>query len=253
MTKSWFLPAADLAFAPRLFWFPSAGGNASAFLPWQDLLGPDVELRIAQLPGRGTRLFEAPMPDMDEVVAHLTDAVDSLVDRRFAFAGHSLGALLAFEVARSLRRRGRPGPVALWVAGAEGPRTRSVKRRFHDLPTDELIDALREYNGTPAELLDDREMMDLLLPGLRADFALAERYVYRPEAPLDLPIHMLRGDRDPYVEPERTGGWRHETTRPLREYVYDGDHFFIHPHQVAITTMLAATLATDRAEPRRSV
>ena len=160
---------------------------------------------MAQLPGRGVRLFDPPMADLDELVARLTRAVADLADRPFLFFGHSVGALMAFEVARQLRRAGRPVPVSLWVSGAEGPRTRLLRRQLHQLEEAELIEALREYNGTAQEMLDDRELMQLVLPGVRADFALSERYAYRPEPPLDLPIHVLLGESD---ELRRAGAGR---------------------------------------------
>jgi medium-chain acyl-[acyl-carrier-protein] hydrolase len=226
----------------RLFCFPCAGGNAASFLPWQALVGSQLEIQVAVLPGRGTRLFEEPVDDMDELVAGLAAAITRFTAKRFAFFGHSLGALLAFEVTRALRRQDLPVPDSLWVAGAEGPQTRFVGRHLHELPEAELIDALREYNGTPTDVLDEREMMELLLPGIRADFALSETYVYRAEAPLDLPIHVLRGDEDPFVEAPRAAGWSRESSRPPHEHVYAGDHFFIRPHQAAIAALLAATM-----------
>lgn len=246
----WFSPAPGAAGARRLFCFPFAGSSAASFLPWQALLGTRLELRVALLPGRGLRLFEAPLDDMDELVDRLTRAVADLADRPFAFFGHSLGALVGFEVARALRRQGLPGPDVLYVSGAEGPQTRAVERHLHDLPEAELIDALRDYNGTPAEILDDQEMMRLLLPGLRADFALDERYVYRAEAPLDIPFHLLLGDRDPHVDAVRAAGWARESTQPLHRHEYPGDHFFIHSHQAAITTLLAAAPAAGPVGPR---
>jgi len=239
----WFTAGTNPAGPIRLFLFPFAGGNASTFLPWQDLLGPRLELRVAQLPGRGARLFDPPIRQLDELVAQLTRAVASLSDRPFVFFGHSLGALLAFEVTRQLRRAGRPGPMSLWVSGAEGPRTRMARRRLHALADAELIEALREYNGTPPEMLDNQEMMELLLPGLRADFALHECYSYRAEPPLDLPIHVLLGDADPYVEADRAAGWSWETSQPLRRHCYPGDHFFLYPHQRSITVLLAEAAA----------
>lgn len=246
--EPWFTAGTNPAGAMRLFLFPFAGGNANSFLPWQELFGPRLELRVAQLPGRGVRLFDPPLADMDELVARLTRAVTGLADRPFAFFGHSVGALVAFEVARQLRRAGRPEPVSLWVSGAEGPRTRLVRRRLHTLADAELIAALAEYNGTPAELLQDQELMQLVLPGLRADFALNERYVYRPEPPLDLPIHVLLGDQDAYAEAERAVGWSYESSRPVRQHLFRGDHFFLDAHRHKIATLLADTAAEEVAE-----
>jgi medium-chain acyl-[acyl-carrier-protein] hydrolase len=246
--QPWFVRASTTDAPVRLFCFPYAGGNAAAFLPWQALLGPGVALRVAQLPGRGARLFEEPQRDLDALVAELTSAIAAETDRPFAFFGHSLGAIVAFEVTRALRRAGLPGPTGLWASGAEGPRSRLVKRRLHGLPDAELVEALRDYGGTPDELLDDAEMMELVLPGIRADFALSEVYRYRPEEPLDLPIHVLVGDRDPYVEPGRAAGWAHESRHPLRRHVFSGDHFFLFPHQATIAAMLTTALCSDPAK-----
>ncbi|MEO7261298.1 MAG: alpha/beta fold hydrolase [Jatrophihabitantaceae bacterium] len=247
--ESWFTAGANPAGPMRLFLFPYAGGNANAFLSWQPLLGPRLELRIAQLPGRGLRLFEPPLTDMQELVARLTRAVAGLADRPFVFFGHSLGALVAFEVARQLRRAGRPGPVSLWVSGAESPRTRVVRHRLHDLEEAEFIHALGQHNGTPPELLQDLELMQLLIPGLRADFTLSECYVYRAEPPLDLPIHLLLGDQDPYVEADRAAGWSRESSQPVCQHLYPGGHFFLDAHRQSIVTLLADTAAKAAADP----
>lgn len=153
-----------------------------------------------------------------------------------------MGALIAFEVARALRRRGVPGPEALWVGGAEGPQTRLIQRRYHELGDADLVEGLRDFGATPAELLADREMMGLLLPGIRADFALAERYTYTAEVPLDIPIHVLLGDQDRFVDIERAQGWARESTGPLRQHIYPGGHFFVEEHQVAIAALLVDTL-----------
>ena len=246
----WFCRGSELDAPTRLFCFPYAGGNAAAFLPWQPLLGGDVELWVAQLPGRGTRLFETPLRNLDELVAQLTSAIAEHTDRPYALFGHSLGALLAFEVARALRRDGLPEPCSLWVAGAEGPQTRAIDRRLHDLPDAELVDALRDYGGTPTELLDDPEMMALLLPGLRADLALDECYTYRAEAPLDLPIHLLLGDRDPHVDRVRAAGWSRESSQRMHRHVFPGEHFFLFPHQATIAALLATGLAVDPTTTR---
>jgi medium-chain acyl-[acyl-carrier-protein] hydrolase len=241
--EAWFTAGANPTGAMRLFLFPFAGGNANTFLPWQALLGPRLELRIAQLPARGVRLFDPPLADMDELVARLTRAVAGLADRPFAFFGHSLGALVAFEVARQLRRGGLPEPTSLWVSGAEAPQTRAVRRRLHELGDAELIAALGEYNGTATDLLGNQELMELVLPGLRADFALSELYVYRPEPPLDLPIHLLLGEEDPHVELDRAAGWSLESSRPVRRRLYSGDHFFLNAHQQSIAALLADVAA----------
>jgi medium-chain acyl-[acyl-carrier-protein] hydrolase len=245
----WFKGTGKVCAPVRLFYFPYAGGNPAAILPWQAELADSVELLVALLPGHGVRCFEPPLTDLESLVDRLAGEVARLADRPFAFYGHSLGALVAFEVARELRRRGLPGPAWLCVSGAEGPQTRLVRQQLRDLPDAELIEALRDYGGSPAELLADPEMMRLLLPGIRADFALSEQYHYRAEPPLELPIQVLCALDDPYVEVNRTAGWARETTRPLRERTYPGNHFFIQPHRAEIAALVVAELDRARVSP----
>jgi medium-chain acyl-[acyl-carrier-protein] hydrolase len=249
LAQGWFRATGKVDAPVRLFYFPYAGGNAAAILPWQAELTDAVELLVALLPGHGTRWSEQPVLELDTLVDRLTGAVAQLADRPFAFYGHSLGALVAFEVARELRRRGLPGPAWLCVSGAEGPQTRLVKQQLHDLPDAELIEALRDYGGTPGELLDDAEMMQLLLPGIRADFMLSERYHYRAEPPLDVPIQVLCALDDPYVEVDRAAGWARETTRSVRQRTYPGDHFFIQPYRAEIAALVVSELDRARSNP----
>ncbi len=249
----WFFQAAPVAAPARLFWFPHSGANASVVAAWQSRLGTTAELHVAQLPGRGVRLDEEPAGDLDGFVEQLADAVAELTGRKFAFLGHSLGALIAFEVARVLRRRGLPQPEWFWACAAEGPSTRRIWRYVANLPEDELVDVLREYGGTQAEVLADRELMELVLPAIRADFALSEGYTYRPEPPLEVPIRVLRGDQDPTVDAGRATGWARETTRPLPERVFAGDHFFLRRYESEIADLIAAEFDAERPNPYRSL
>lgn len=234
----------------RLFCFPHAGGTAAAFQDWPAFLGPDVEVLAATLPGRGTRLFDPPIAELDRLAEVLAEGVATAAAAApFALLGHSLGALLAFEITRALRRGGHRCPSSLWACGDEGPQTRHIDRVLHTLPDAELVEALRAYGGTPAELLANQEMMELLLPGIRADFALSERYAYRPERPLDLPIHVLRGDRDSLVDGARAAGWALDSVAPVHEHVYPGGHFFVFEHAAAIAALVAAELAAEMVEP----
>lgn len=246
---AWFTDGSNPDAPMRVFLFPFAGGNASALLPWQAAFGSGLELRVAQLPGRGIRLFDPPVADLSELVGRLARAVTDLADRPFLFFGHSVGALLAFETTRLLRRTGRPAPVSLWMSGAEGPQTRLLHRHLHQLEEAELIEALREYNGTASEMLADRELMQLVLPGVRADFALSEQYRYRPEPPLDLPISVLLGESDPYVEPERAAGWAAETSGPVTVHRFAGDHFFLDEHRGTIAELIADSVSLPGRQP----
>jgi medium-chain acyl-[acyl-carrier-protein] hydrolase len=241
--NSWFCRLPGVSGNVRLFCFPFAGGNAGTYLPWQRGLGNEFEVCAVQLPGRSTRMLETAVRDMDSLVASLVEAINTLVNNQpFVFFGHSMGALLAFEVARALRRNRMPLPYCIFVSGAAGPQTRLTSHQYHELPDKDFLDVLRDYNGTPAELLENNEMMELILPTVRADFALVERYIYRPELPLDIPFHVLRGDCDPHVTEAAAAGWGLETNHTVQHHVFLGDHFFINDHQSLIETLLKNTL-----------
>jgi surfactin synthase thioesterase subunit len=239
----WFGSVAQAAGDAQVFVFPHAGGIAASFLQWQAMAGPELSLQVAQMPARGIRLHEPPADDVADLVDQLTTAVVERASGPFLLFGHSLGALMAFEVTRELRRRGAPDPLALLVSGAEAPQTRLIRRRLHDLDDAGLIEALRDFGATPAELLADREMMELILPGVRADFALSERYAYRPEPPLELPVHVLLGDRDEHVDLDRAAGWALECAAPPQWHVFAGGHFFLADHQAEILDLLRRAAA----------
>jgi surfactin synthase thioesterase subunit len=239
----WFGSVAQAAGGAQVFVFPHAGGIAASFLQWQAMAGPELSLQVAQMPARGIRMHEPPADDVAEVVDQLTAAVVERASGPFLLFGHSLGALVAFEVTRELRRRGAPDPLALLVSGAEAPQTRVIRRRFHELDDAGLIEALRDFGATPAELLADREMMELILPGVRADFALSERYAYRAEPPLELPVHVLLGDRDEHVDLDRAAGWALECAAPPQRHVFTGGHFFLADHQAEILDLMRRAAA----------
>ncbi|MDQ3289031.1 MAG: alpha/beta fold hydrolase [Pseudomonadota bacterium] len=211
----------------RLFCFPYAGGGASTYRKWSPCLPTGVELLAAQMPGRETRLNEPPLRDMDLVVARLATAIEPLLDRPFAFFGHSLGALIAFELTRLLRSRGHRLPEHLVVSGRRAPNVPRERRALHDLPDNELIDEIRKMSGTSEAVLQNDELMALVLPTLRADFAVHDTYCYRQEAPLDVPISIFGGLDDIATTPENLSAWNAMTTREARLSLFRGGHFFI--------------------------
>ncbi len=234
----WFGPAGSSTGDAQVFVFPYAGGVAASFAQWRELAAPELSVQVALMPGRGARLHEPPVDDLAELVDALATAVAERASGPFLLFGHSLGALVAFEVTRELRRRGVPAPLALLVGGAEAPGTRLVRRRVHDLDDAGLIDALRDFEATPAALLADRDLMELILPGVRADFALSERYAYRQGPPLEVPVHVLLGDGDEHVDPERAAGWARECVTEPRWHVFPGGHFFLTDHLPEIIDLM---------------
>ncbi|QJE01538.1 thioesterase [Massilia forsythiae] len=226
----------------RLFCFCYAGGNAIAYLPWQAGLGLDIEVCAVQLPGRGARTGEAPFSCMESLMRALMPVVGALDELPFAFFGHSLGAMVAFELARRLQGLGLAQPEHLIVSGCAAPRHRKPPRQLHLLPADALIETLREYNGTPHEILAHRELMDLLLPTIRADFALVETYRYQEAPLLALPLTVLAGRSDDATGPASRTQWQRETLGPCRIEWFEGDHFFINDAREAVLAVIRAAL-----------
>ena len=214
----------------RLLCLPFAGGAASAYRAWGDLMGDDVEVTAVQLPGREMRLREPPFDRVGPLVTALADMLEAVSDGRpFAVFGHSMGALIGFELVRELRRRGRTLPVALVASGRNAPHLPARDPLMHPLPDDEFVARLREFEGTPEAVLEHEELMRLLIPLLRADFAVNEAYDHTPEAPLDLPLLAMGGTDDPEVSREGLEAWSAYTSGPFDLRIYPGGHFFLTP------------------------
>jgi medium-chain acyl-[acyl-carrier-protein] hydrolase len=245
----WFRPKPGAKV--RLFCFPYAGGGASVYRAWGDCLPGPVDVCAVQLPGRETRFREHPFARLPLLVEALAGALRPHLDRPFAFFGHSLGALVAFELSRRLQRDHGPRPVRLFVSGCGAPQTRVPGRAIHALPPAEFREELRRLNGTPADLLDNDELMDLMLPTLRADFGLCETYAYVAGPPLACPVTALGGLGDDAVSRQELDAWREQTTGPFRVRMLPGDHFFLHSARPLLTQALAQELlrAVDGAEP----
>ena len=227
----------------RLYCFSYAGGNATSFMSWQAALDPAIEVCAVQLPGRGVRLSEQPHNSLTGLIEALANVIGCQSKLPFAFFGHSLGGLVAFELARYCKRHYLPMPEHLFVSGCDAPQFRSPSRRLHELEDDALIDVLKNYNGTPPEVLENRELMALVLPAIRADFALVADYQYRPSLPLKIPVTVLAGKLDDHVLSEQIEGWQKETTNTCRIHWFVGDHFFINSNRDAVIDCLSAELA----------
>ncbi|APR81384.1 Thioesterase [Minicystis rosea] len=161
-------------------------------------------------------------------MSELIPAILPLLDRPFAFFGHSLGAFVAFETARALRQKGAPLPQHLLLGGCPAPQTHVVEQPIHALDDKGLVEALRRYQGTPDEVMKNEELMKLVLPLLRADFTLYETYAPPVEPPLDVPLTVLGGLDDDHATREELDGWRMHTTKAFLLRMFPGGHFFVH-------------------------
>lgn len=226
-TELWF-PGIESASTPKLLCFPFAGGGSLAYRAWQPKL-PNISVIGVRLPGRESRASEAPMRSMEELVKALLAA---LPDASASFLyGHSMGAVIAFELACGMRDRGMALPKALFVSGARAPRYRLDWTPPPD-PTDAQFEQeLRRLEGVPQELWSDPEAVKLVLPVLRADAALYRQYVYTPRAPLPIPIFVYGGKDDPNVHAEHLDAWASHTNAGVHVRHFEGGHFFIRTNQ----------------------
>ncbi|MBZ5724670.1 MAG: glycosyltransferase [Acidobacteriia bacterium] len=223
--SAWF-PGADAAPCPRLFWFPHAGGGAARFAGQGGVLAHVCPVR---LPGRESRHREAPFERMAPLVEALAGAIAPYLAQPFAFFGHSMGAAVAFELARLLRRRGRPLPRILIVSAARAPQYR--RRHIPPPPPEDgdLIEELRRLQGMPSRAIEDPAPLSAILPALRADAALYRNYVYAEDAPLPCAIRAYGGAQDGNVRPEHLHAWAEQTTASFAVRLFPGGHFYLQP------------------------
>jgi medium-chain acyl-[acyl-carrier-protein] hydrolase len=234
-------PAAPL----RLVCFPYAGGGASGYVAWaRSLADHPVELCALQLPGRENRLAETPLRDAAVLVEAVLEALRPRLDRRFAFFGHSMGALIAYEVTRRLAASGGPLPERLFVSSARPPHVAAPAEQLHELDDTAFVDALdRKYAGIPSAVRENRELLGLVLPALRADIALLETYAHRPGAAFTTPISAFGGSDDTLFGPALLERWRELTHADFAQAQFPGGHFYLHEARVAVLDAILRQLA----------
>lgn len=226
-----------------LFCLPHAGGSASSYRSWQGGV-PGVAVQPVQPPGRESRLREAGHETMTPLVDELTTVVlDAADGEPYAVYGHSLGALVLFELLREIRRRGGPEPVTAIVSGCVAPHCLDEDRTgVRTMPTPALVDMLRRLGGTPSWLLDDPACLDMILPAVRADFSVKESYTYRPEPPLTVPVTVLSSDADPRATDALQRRWREQTTASCTVRTLTGGHFAVFEQPTLVKRHLAEAL-----------
>ncbi|MBQ1158342.1 thioesterase [Streptomyces sp. A73] len=227
-TAGWFPgPAAGDAGARPLVCIPYAGGTASVYRGWQERLGADIHVVPAQLPGRGRRLREPPHTALEPLVTALATAlVEAELSHDYVLFGHSMGALLAYEVACELRERGEPEPSHLFVSGSRAPHLYGT-REDHLLPDDELRELVSDLGGLDRDRAVDAAYFERRLPVLRADLRVCETYRWRPRAPLRCPMTAFSASRDALASAPQTEAWRAYTSGSFLRRHLDGGHFFL--------------------------
>lgn len=238
-------PSASL----RLFGFSHAGGGPSLYRGWPERLPPEIELLAIQLPGRESRFREPAFTRMEALIQELSNAIMPWLDHPFAFFGHSMGSDVAFELARELRRRSAPLPMHLFVSARRAPHLPSAAP-IHDLPHEAFVAELERLGGTPPEVLASAELLEIVLPILRADFAVLETHIHQEEPPLDCPITAFHGTDDPRGTDELMRPWQVHTRSTFRIHACSGGHFYLKDATARVIRHLVAEWAgaSERSE-----
>jgi surfactin synthase thioesterase subunit len=225
----------------RLVCLPHAGGSASYFFPVSAKLEPEIEVLAIQYPGRQDRRADPCIEDLMQLADQVAEALSPWTDLPLALFGHSMGALLGYEVALRLEQTQNVVPVALFASGRRAPSTHRLES-VHRRSNDGIAAEMHYLSGTNTQLLGDEEFMRLVLPMIRSDYKAVETYTHVPGQRLTCPIHAIVGDRDPKTTLEEAGAWSEHTTGQFDLHVYEGGHFYLNDWQGEILEQICDCL-----------
>lgn len=234
--------------AIRLFCFPFAGGGASAFAKWPSSFPSHIAACSIQYPGREDRWGEPGFMSLESLVEALAENLMPYLDGRFAFFGHSFGALVAFELTRALYRQGRPTPLRLFISAVRAPHL-LPKESIHDLPEQDFLNKICEFNGMPDEVLRSSDLLPVVLPIIREDFRLFEQYRFESALPMPVPISVFGGLKDKNVPIADLLAWSSQTSKAFRSRFFEGDHFFLFDSQSRIVNHIVEDLEAAAGNP----
>ena len=242
MKNLWIKPFKPVPAARcRLICFPYAGGGALIFRLWHEYLPSYVEVCPVKLPGRDNRIREPLFDDISLLVRTMEKGLTPFLDKPFAFFGHSLGAIIAFELMKRLRKQNMPLPFHLFVSGRRAPQIKPGPS-IHHLPEEQFIEKIRNYGGTPEVVFQEQQLMDIFLPILRADFSLNDSHTYRPEKLFNCPITAFYSPNDKIAEKAYVEEWEKQTTSKFDLHMIEGGHFFINEHKERILKIISTDI-----------
>ncbi len=247
MIQPWIRLSKNNNEAVKMFCFPFSGASAQSYLPFANLQNAGVNVHALEMPGRGRRFQEEMFGDMSAIVDEAATGLEPFIAARdFVFFGHSLGGLIAFEVARELRRRDKHLPMHFFISGMLAPQIPRKRKTVSDLSDTEFLERVKELEGTPDEILDNPEMLELMIPLLRNDFKIYENYRYADEEQLKCPITAFAGTEDKFVDADDVQKWSEQTAILFSKHVFDGGHFYIYSHLEEIFGIINRTLTMHR-------
>jgi len=233
-----YIPKPNPTAKLRIFCFPYGGGSASTYVSWPDLLSPELEVAVVQLPGRGIRLLEPPYQTMAEIVKNLVPAISAMAHTPYIIFGHSLGARIAYEVITELQQYNYPLPLHFIASGAWAPGSIRKNEPIHQLPNTEFIKEIIELNTAQREVLENAEMIALLLPVLRADFKINETHKFETKKIVPIKVSVVSGDEDHDIEPSHLELWFSLFTSNTGIHWISGNHFFVDSNKSSVIDLV---------------
>ncbi len=231
----------------KLICLPFAGGSSVAYREWGRLLPESVETIALEIPGRGQRLMEPLVTHLPDLVKQIAENIQGELDRPYAFFGHSMGATLAYELSHHLAARYNNEPAFLFLSGRSAPHLNDREEPIHQLSDEDFWEKIRSFEGTPPEILQHKELMELLLPIIRADFKMVETYVHQSRPPLNIPMTILGGLEDESTPREHLDAWQGYTTASFSVRMFPGGHFFLQKYTAQILELIMRDLSAVMA------
>ncbi len=233
----------------RLFCFPYAGSSAVVtYKYFVDNLPDFIEVCPVELPGRGTRMGEKLIDNIEVILEEIAENIKDFLDKPFIFFGHSMGALISYELTQKINEKYNAKPLKLYVSAHKAPFLERGGPIMHKLEKNSFVNELKKMNGIPNELLEHTELMDLMLPIIRNDYALCENYTYRGKEKINVPITAFGGKFDKDIKEIDLIKWSEVTDQAFNHFLLDGDHFFITKERERFLSLFTKLLANDTSK-----